>query len=360
VLFMPDWRRGNSYQQLLAEALAGEGVVAEFPRGYRRGLPLTRLVHDSQADLIHLHWPEAYFGKGLRLYRTMRFPLDLSLATLGRPLVYTAHNLMPHRDEGRRLVRAAYQSVLRRARAVFVHSATAAQQLSAMYAGLTISPALIPHGDLSVELAPPLTRREARRELDLGDGPLCVMFGVVDQYKGIEDVLRYWIEAKPEAELAVVGNPSSQGYARSLLERASRQSKIRLAFGWLSLPQLRAWLSAADVAIFNYVRCLTSGSAALARSFGVPILLPRRLDSIDLAEPNARVFRFESTASDFERCLREALAVGADYHSAADWRAATRWSRVAAITAAAYREVLQRPPPLVEQTPLPRRREKVT
>src|SRR4051794_17231135 len=103
VLFAPDWRDGVAYQRLLAEALEAHGVRVSFLRDYRRGLPLARLVRDrareAPVDLLHLHWPEAYYphkGDGLDWFRCARYPLDLALARWGRGLVVTAHNLHAH------------------------------------------------------------------------------------------------------------------------------------------------------------------------------------------------------------------------------------------------------------------------
>ena len=41
---MPDYRRDNPYQQLLADAIKAAGCGVEFPNGYRRVLPIYRAV----------------------------------------------------------------------------------------------------------------------------------------------------------------------------------------------------------------------------------------------------------------------------------------------------------------------------
>ena len=45
-VFAPDWRDGVPYQRLLAEALIDHGVSVDFLSGYKRGMPLTRLLAD--------------------------------------------------------------------------------------------------------------------------------------------------------------------------------------------------------------------------------------------------------------------------------------------------------------------------
>ena len=76
VVFAPDWREGVPYQRLLADALANHGVHVSFLGNYRRVLPLRRLMQDRRCDLLHLHWPEAYYpvkGDAWDWFRRARF-----------------------------------------------------------------------------------------------------------------------------------------------------------------------------------------------------------------------------------------------------------------------------------------------
>ena len=74
VLFAPDWRGGVPYQRLLADALAKRNVDVVFPNGYKRILPLSRgLDAAGPCDILHLHWPEAYFAKHGQVSDSIRF-----------------------------------------------------------------------------------------------------------------------------------------------------------------------------------------------------------------------------------------------------------------------------------------------
>src|SRR5687768_1360785 len=99
VLFAPDWRQGVPYQRLLADALVAHGVRVAFLSQYKRVLPLSRLLRERSADLLHLHWPEAYYPQKRDRwdwFRRARFVADLMLATRRMPCVLTAHNLAEH------------------------------------------------------------------------------------------------------------------------------------------------------------------------------------------------------------------------------------------------------------------------
>jgi hypothetical protein len=165
------------------------------------------------------------------------------------------------------------------------------------------------------------------------------MFGTVEPYKGIEPVLDWWRKASPPITLAIAGKPHTAGYAVEIRERAAGSQSIRLDLAWQSDDALKRWLAAADCILFHYRSVFTSGAACLARSLGIPILLPNRLDTIDLAEPHPLVFRFDTIETDFQSALEAAQSANPDYAAAADWRAATAWPRIAQQTATVYRSV---------------------
>ena len=343
VVFAPDWRGGVPYQRLLAEALAAQGVDVRFLTGYKRVLPLTRLLAAQPGDLLHLHWPEAYYprlGDSHDWFRRARFTTDLALAARRTPFVLTAHNLHEHNLQHLPFARANYAAAYRRARLVFAHSDAARQVLTEVYRLPAEKIRVIPHGDLSLALPAPIPRDEARAQLGLPPGPLCLIFGAVEPYKGQEEVLAWWKTARPAAHLAIVGKPHTPEYAATITRAADGIPGVTLRFGWLEDTALAAWLSAADCVLFNYRTIFTSGAAALARSWGVPILLPSRLTTVALGEPAPTVFRFDRPDTDLAEKLHAALATPSDHAAAAPWRTQTAWPRVAELTAAGYRTAL--------------------
>jgi len=348
VLFAPDWRAGVPYQRLLAEALEAHGAHVSFLSNYKRVLPLTRLLRSNPTDLLHLHWPEAYYARmedHWDKFRRARFVFDLTMATRRTPFVLTAHNLCEHNLQHLPFARINYASAYRRADLVFAHSAVARDRLVETYGVQEANIRVVPHGDLSVVMPPPIPRDEARAKLGLPEGPICLMFGAVEPYKGQEEVLAYWKEAKPAARLLIVGKPDSAAYGQTVRQMAEGLPNVTLHFQWLSDPELALFLCAADCALFNYRTIFTSGAASLARSWGLPILMPSRLDTVDLGEPDARVLRFDTLDARFPQKLAAALSIPADYESAERWREQISWTRVAELTVAGYREVLGLPAP---------------
>lgn len=347
ILFAPDWRAGVPYQSLLADALERRGAAVAFLKGYKRVLPLSRLLREQDCDILHLHWPEAYYarrGDAFDLFRTVRFPFDLDRATQKVVLVTTAHNFLAHDRAGEMLIGRNVRYANRRSRVVFAHSEGAKRKLVQAFRLDSSLVHVVPHGDLSVAMRPPVSQAEARVQLGLDNGKLALMFGTVQPYKGLEDVIAWWNEARPPVKLAVVGKPSSDTYAAHISRCIGNSSHIISRFEFLPDDALGLWLSAADVIISNYREILTSGAASLARSFGVPLLLPRRLDTIDLNEPTPYVRRFTDLATDFGFHLDAALSMPPDFAAAASWRDACNWDRIAELTMNGYRCALDHRP----------------
>lgn len=345
VLFAPDYRPGNPYQQLLAEALSKHSVNVDFLSDNRRVLPLARGSAAATPDIVHLHWPEVYFarrGDAWDRFRVLRYPLDYWLTARRTPVVVTAHNLLPHNRGDEAGVFRNIRFTMQNAAAIFAHAQPARKMIAETFGIAESHIEVIPFGDHAVTLGEPLDRGEARRTLGLPlHEKICLMFGTVSPYKGTREVVQFWSEARVPHRLAVVGPILSADYADGVKIAAEDVPAIdlRLSPDWLDDATLRAWLSAADCVIFNYTSIFTSGAGALARSFGVPSVLPRSATTLDLGEPHRHVFRFGALQTDFRDALERALATPCDYMQAQDWRQRTSWKVVAAVTAPVYRRV---------------------
>jgi beta-1,4-mannosyltransferase len=340
VLFAPDYRELVPYQQSLADALTALGAEVEFRTGYRRLLPLYRSVRQPPVDVFHLHWIEHLFPRGPKdKWRKRRFPHDLHWATRRTPLVYTVHDLYPtgwpHDRENAHLVR----NLLQEAEALILHSPGARDVVVDEWGVDAARCHIIPHGDLAAAYGEPQPRARARAQLGLDERPVCLAFGAVLANKGLDDLVGWWAEARPDVTLAVVGHAYDIGYARKLNQLAGGSPRIELRFGFQSDSQVNAWFSAVDCAVVNYKEIFTSGVACLARSRGVPLLIPKRLRTVGVAEPHPLVLRYDSLELDFPAALENAVQLGGDYNAAVEWRRDTAWPAVASKTMEVYRTV---------------------
>ncbi len=341
VVMAPDWRTGNPYQSLLAAQLQKEGVELRFLRNYRRGFPLARGLRDFSCDLLHLHWPEAYVenrGDAWAGLREWRFPLDLKLATRRIPYVATAHNLYPHNRCSSSRVRRNSAAFYNNAACIITHAPRTSDILASEFGVDPAKCVFVPHGDIAKSLRPLPGQFQARAELEWDRGRMALMFGAVEPYKGLEEVIDFWNRFMPDAELVIVGRPVSDAYAEEIVSRVAGNLRIVTCLEWLPADDLARWLSACNVVIFNYQRILVSGAALMARQVGIPILLPERLQTIELGEPVSSVFRFAAMDEEFLPVLEQALGASREPDDA--WLASHSWKNVAAKTIAVYETAL--------------------
>lgn len=340
VVMAPDWRAGNPYQRLLAAGLVDAGVDLQFLSHYRRGLPLARGLMDMPCDLLHLHWPESYFerkGEKWGWLREWRFPLDLQLATRRLPYVATAHNLYPHNRSDSAQVRRNASHFYRNAARIITHAPKTAMILASEFGVDPAKCAFVPHGDIAQTLRPLSGQLQAQAELGWDRGRMVLMFGAVEPYKGLEEVIDFWNHYQPDAGLVIAGRPVREDYAEEIRSRAARNPRISCQLEWLPEGELAKWLAACDVAIFNYQKILVSGAALMARQLGIPILLPERLETIELGEPTPGVFRFCELDEKFLPVLEQALIAGREPEGS--WLANHGWKNVAAKTLEVYQSV---------------------
>jgi glycosyltransferase involved in cell wall biosynthesis len=148
--------------------------AAEYAPSWRR---LERRV--KEADVVHLQWlprPELDLGRLRRL-------------AAKRPLVFTAHDVVPRR----RRARAVWPEVLSIPERVVVHSHRAVDELIA----LGVAP------DQVVRIAHPVFAAEA---LPPPNGRTLLFFGLIREYKGL-DVLIEALAQMPDVRLVVAGDP---------------------------------------------------------------------------------------------------------------------------------------------------------
>lgn len=356
VLFAPDYRKPNSYQTNLGRALEEKGVSLSYVRGRLPLFELQQSCASIRPDILHLHWPEGLFVRFEKLKRIApglssclplgeaHYLLDLfsALAVHRVRLVLTAHNLWPHRNGDSAFTKGTVRRTAQRAHGVIAHSASAARTIADAWDIEAKKIEVIPHGDLSAvfgELPPP---EEARKSLPIPETlPLFLIFGVIEDYKGIDEVVEAWKKLAPPARLAIIGHGKKDVIERLRKLSAGIPSVHFLAEGRLPEEMLQLWLAAADGAIFNYRRTLTSGAASLTRSLGIPTLIHRRAGSIDLGEPHPAVFRYESMGDEFNKVLHQAMAlIGQRPPKDTDWAETTSWPKIADSTVSFYKRIL--------------------
>jgi glycosyltransferase involved in cell wall biosynthesis len=205
-----------------------------------------------RADVVHFQWLTVQ-------------PLDVHLLPRARPLVLTAHDVLPR--EPRHGQRRAQRRLYERADAVVVHSEHGAARLTGELGIDAAKVHAIPHGAFT-QLAEQPAPAPLPPDLAAVDRPVVLCFGLIRPYKGIDLLLEAWrgIEG---AELWVVGLPKLDLAPL----RAAAPPGVRFVPRFVADEEIPAFFRRADLVVLPYREIDQSGVLATALAFGAPLLL---------------------------------------------------------------------------------------
>jgi glycosyltransferase involved in cell wall biosynthesis len=277
------------------------------------------------ADVVHFQWfaVEA---------------LDVALRPSGRPLVMTAHLVMPlHASRWQvRARRRLYDAV----DAIVVHTSQAQARLTDE---LGVDPAkvsLIRHGAIShldaVDAPVPLPA-----ELAAVEGPVVLCFGILRPDHAVDVLIEAWKGVRG-AELWVVGPP--QMPLAELVREAP--ANVRFVSRFITDPEMPAFFDRADVLAMPYREMESSGVLATALGFGKPIVgtpvgafvdleAVGAADLVPREDPDALRAALERLIADAG--ARARLSAGARAAASGDWA----WDTIAGQTLDLYRRLLE-------------------
>ncbi len=214
------------------------------------------------ADVVHFQWLTVQH-------------IDGHLLPEGRPLVLTAHDVLPR--EAKPGQRVAQRRLYGHFDAIVAHSEHGRRRLTDE---LGVDPArvhVIPHGvfeHLTVGPAPRADDDEsfldAAREAAPfeTDKPVVLCFGLMRPYKGIDLLLEAW-RGIEDAELWIAGAPRMDISAL----RAAAPPGVRFVPRFIGDDELPAFFRRADLVVLPYREIDQSGVLFTALAFGKPLLL---------------------------------------------------------------------------------------
>jgi glycosyltransferase involved in cell wall biosynthesis len=313
-----------------------------------------------EADLVHFQWLPVQ-------------PLDVHLLPTGRPLLLTAHDVLPREPRPGQV--SAQRRLYERMDAIVVHSEHSRERLTGE---LGIAPGrvhVIPHGvlrpwegpraaDAAAADAAAGAELQGRPRLPpelaaAGGGPVALFFGLLRPYKGLDDLLAAWRQAAaqlpPGAELWIAGMPRMdiaplQAAATGGADRAGGARPVRLLARFLAEEEIQALLARASLVALPYREIEQSGVAFTTLGAGVPLLLSDVGGFPEIARTGAaRTF----PAGDVELLAAELVELLGDPPALAGMAERARaaaagpyaWEGIARQTLALYERLLRENPP---------------
>jgi glycosyltransferase involved in cell wall biosynthesis len=244
----------------------GDGVV--FREAARRG---------EAADRIVVHFqPALYYRPGARAAWS-KIRTSAALLSLVRRRPQT--EILVHEADAPVRWRPDYVLLRRtfaRARLLF-HTDAERLALQREYGLRRVRARLVDHVEgVTVHGRP--GRAEARRTLELPEGPVFLCAGFLHRDKGFDRAVRAFAAAGSPGRLEVVGSvrdaaPSNEAYADELRGLVAATPGATLHQGFATDEAFDAWMAAADAVILPYRRSWSSGALARAHAIGTPAIV---------------------------------------------------------------------------------------
>jgi glycosyltransferase involved in cell wall biosynthesis len=222
----------------------------------RRALKLAEHVPDMlrykraarTADVVHFQWLSVQ-------------QLDGRLLPRGRPLVLTAHDVLPR--EPRAGQREAQRRLYERFDAIVVHSEHGRERLTDELGIDAARVHVIPHGAFAHLAEAP----EGPPPFQTGE-KVVLFFGLMRPYKGIDVLLEAW-RGIDDAELWIAGMPRMDISAL----QAQAPENVRFVPRFIGDDELAPYFRRADLVVLPYREIEQSGVLFTALAFGKPLLL---------------------------------------------------------------------------------------
>ncbi len=214
--------------------------------------------HARAADLVHFQWLPVQ-------------QLDRHLLPRGRPLVLTAHDILPREPRAGQLV--AQRRLYERFDAILVHSRAGRERLVYELGVANERVHTIHHGafDYLAARDPGAPVPPAPHDTDKA---VVLLFGLLRPYKGVELLLDAWRGADgggpiEGAELWIAGMPRMDVDAL----RATAPASVRFDARFIDQHELPGYFERADLVVLPYLQADQSGVLFTALAFGKPLLL---------------------------------------------------------------------------------------
>jgi glycosyltransferase involved in cell wall biosynthesis len=300
--------------------------------------------------ILHLHWvfqfslPWARQAGWARRAAQLWFAFYLRAASfLGYALVWTAHDLLPHKpvfaDDDH-----AHRDLAERADLVIALSEATAAELSERGAREL---RLVPLGAYAEPELSEVARQQARSALGWQPGECVVVhLGKILPYKGADILLEAakLVPAESPVRVVVVGacaDPQHGELLRRLCGDLGTRAELRLQR--IDDEEMAMYLAGADLAAFPFREVTNSSSLLNAQCHALPAVIPDLASLRDV--PGAAVLRYDGSLHGLAQMISRFAQLPTDERkrmgeAARSWATSADWPTIAEMTVHVYKEAM--------------------
>lgn len=221
--------------------------------------------------IFHIQWFRFVIIEGIFL--------NTFFKVLGKKIVYTAHNILPHDEEGL-LYKVIFNIVYRIADAIIVHTEKVKIELIEAFHVNESKIFIIPHGlnDSVPTTSVTCTQAKEKLGINMNDKTL-LFFGNIAPYKGLGELIKVFaelIKVEDDYRLVIAGQVRKRGSywngIDDIITKLNLENHIIKRVEFIPDDEIEIYFKAADVLILPYKKIYQSGVIFLAYSFGLPVI----------------------------------------------------------------------------------------
>jgi glycosyltransferase involved in cell wall biosynthesis len=194
---------------------------------------------------------------------------------LGYKIIWTAHNVLPHKSPVLPIHHFVRSFVMQRADAVITHCNYGKSELLKRFT-YERPVYVIPHGNYDGVYPKLGDRSKARTTLGIDPNSFVyLLIGNIAHYKRLDVFMKAFQSSAASKDNVIIAGRNRDNKVLAMLNGLSdTDERIKVFSGYIPENEMHLYLQAANVAFFSFDEILTSGSVILALTFGLPIVAP--------------------------------------------------------------------------------------
>lgn len=244
--------------------------IEKVKRIFRYYLKLLHFIRHTDSKVYHIQWLRFYFIDGILL------PTLLKL--MGKIVIYTVHDVLPHSQETPKM-RRFFKHIYRKMDHLVVHTGYIKLRLQNEFKIPENKISVVRHGVYSLQLSEDLTKESCRKAMELKEKDIVLLFfGYITQYKGLPLLIEAFNTLKPKhsnLKLLVAGKVSKD-YQDSFeqIKAGISSNDIQITTKYLEDTEVEQHYKAADIVVLPYLEASQSGVMFISYAYGKPVIAP--------------------------------------------------------------------------------------
>ncbi|HBH50243.1 MAG TPA: hypothetical protein DDX98_16480 [Bacteroidales bacterium] len=259
-----------NFLNLRGSHIESASKLSKIKRIIRYYLRLLKYSKKAKHKVFHIQWLRFYYFEGV-LFSTI-------LKLMGKRIVYTVHDVLPHSKETPKM-RKLFKKVYRVSNHLIAHTGYIKKRLVEEFHLNQDKIAVVKHGVYNLNLHDAITKENARSEMKISkDDIVLLFFGYITEYKGLPllfDAFKQ-LERKHENIKLLVAGKVSQEY-KDTFDRLRAQitsDNVQITTKYLDDLEVEQHYKASDIVVLPYLEASQSGVMFISYAYGKPVIAP--------------------------------------------------------------------------------------